>query len=323
MPIPLTPQARRAGVEVLEIIDRAIETGFLAPAPDEKACAWCDFRPVCGPTDERRVSRSSRRSRSPICSRCGGSHERRLAARRCRPTATLIRNGLDAHARRRSRRRAPARRPSWSQRILNVLATRPRAHRADRRRHLHREGGRRAEAAPPQGAREPRQRATDAAVQRATSRTRSSTSRKRTSARFTASAPTCCASGRSRRASTRCSRCSPSRGAERIFDEAFRTLAARPARGSAGRRAPRAAAQRLVARRPRRRRRPGRPAPARRRASWPSGATSTARGGAIRSIATPSCSACSRSVHELAALTARADVACAIRCISTRAPSAS
>jgi CRISPR/Cas system-associated exonuclease Cas4 (RecB family) len=57
VPIPLTPQARRAGIEVLEIIDRAIETGFLAPAPREKACAWCDYRPVCGPTAERRVSR--------------------------------------------------------------------------------------------------------------------------------------------------------------------------------------------------------------------------------------------------------------------------
>jgi CRISPR/Cas system-associated exonuclease Cas4 (RecB family) len=55
--IPLTPQARRAGIEVLEIIDRAIETGFLAPAPAEKACAWCDFRPICGPTAEFRVSR--------------------------------------------------------------------------------------------------------------------------------------------------------------------------------------------------------------------------------------------------------------------------
>jgi CRISPR/Cas system-associated exonuclease Cas4 (RecB family) len=55
--IPLTPPARRLGVEVLEIIDRAIESGFLAPAPAEKACTWCDFRPVCGPTAERRISR--------------------------------------------------------------------------------------------------------------------------------------------------------------------------------------------------------------------------------------------------------------------------
>jgi ATP-dependent helicase/nuclease subunit B len=62
--IPLTPQARRVGVEVLEIIDRAIETGFLAPAPDEKACTWCDFRPVCGPAAEHRINRF--KSRDPL-----------------------------------------------------------------------------------------------------------------------------------------------------------------------------------------------------------------------------------------------------------------
>jgi ATP-dependent helicase/nuclease subunit B len=55
--IPLTPQARRLGVEVLEIVDRAIEQGFLAPAPAEHACSWCDFRPVCGPGAERRFAR--------------------------------------------------------------------------------------------------------------------------------------------------------------------------------------------------------------------------------------------------------------------------
>ena len=53
--IPLEAQSRRLGVEVLEIIDRAIETGFLAAAPKEHACTWCDYRPVCGPTAERRV----------------------------------------------------------------------------------------------------------------------------------------------------------------------------------------------------------------------------------------------------------------------------
>jgi CRISPR/Cas system-associated exonuclease Cas4 (RecB family) len=62
--IPMTAQARRLGVEALEIIDRAIERGFLAPAPAEKACRWCDFRPVCGPTAERRVSRS--KSQDPL-----------------------------------------------------------------------------------------------------------------------------------------------------------------------------------------------------------------------------------------------------------------
>jgi ATP-dependent helicase/nuclease subunit B len=62
--IPLTPQARRLGVEVLEIIDRAIERGFLAPAPAERACTWCDFRPVCGPTAERRIGRF--KAREPL-----------------------------------------------------------------------------------------------------------------------------------------------------------------------------------------------------------------------------------------------------------------
>ena len=75
------------------------------------------------------------------------------------------------------------------------------------------------------------------------STTRCKRSRKRTSARFTASAPSCCASVRSRRASIRCSRCSPSRAA-RLFDEAFarwlQEQLARPAR----RRPPRAAPRR-------------------------------------------------------------------------------
>jgi len=55
--IPISPQARRAGIEVLEVIDRAIEAGFLAPAPSEKACTWCDFLAVCGAGAERRFTR--------------------------------------------------------------------------------------------------------------------------------------------------------------------------------------------------------------------------------------------------------------------------
>jgi CRISPR/Cas system-associated exonuclease Cas4 (RecB family) len=58
-PVPLLPQARRSGIEALEIIDRAVESGFLAAAPNERACAWCDFRPVCGPHEQARVARKS------------------------------------------------------------------------------------------------------------------------------------------------------------------------------------------------------------------------------------------------------------------------
>jgi len=51
----LTEPARRRGLEVLELIDRAIARGFLPPAPRQKACAACDFRPVCGPLEEQRI----------------------------------------------------------------------------------------------------------------------------------------------------------------------------------------------------------------------------------------------------------------------------
>lgn len=53
--IPINEANRRAGLEALEIIDRAVELGFLPAAPAERACAWCDFRPVCGPHEEKRT----------------------------------------------------------------------------------------------------------------------------------------------------------------------------------------------------------------------------------------------------------------------------
>jgi CRISPR/Cas system-associated exonuclease Cas4 (RecB family) len=55
--IPLNDSTRAQGLEVLRIIDRAVESGFLAAAPDEEACSRCDFRPVCGPGVRRRVQR--------------------------------------------------------------------------------------------------------------------------------------------------------------------------------------------------------------------------------------------------------------------------
>jgi RecB family exonuclease len=56
-PILLDERSRAAGREVLEVVDRAIETGFLAAAPTEEACDRCDFRPVCGSDVYRRVAR--------------------------------------------------------------------------------------------------------------------------------------------------------------------------------------------------------------------------------------------------------------------------
>jgi len=54
--IPINDANRRAALEALEIVDRAIELGFLPAAPADRACAWCDFRPVCGPHEEQRVA---------------------------------------------------------------------------------------------------------------------------------------------------------------------------------------------------------------------------------------------------------------------------
>lgn len=56
-PILLDERSRAAGLEALEVVDRAIETGFLAAAPTEEACDRCDFRPVCGSDVFRRVGR--------------------------------------------------------------------------------------------------------------------------------------------------------------------------------------------------------------------------------------------------------------------------
>ncbi|MDA1094171.1 MAG: PD-(D/E)XK nuclease family protein [Acidobacteria bacterium] len=55
--ITLGDTERRHGLEVLEIIDRAIEHGVVLPAPRQGACTWCDFRVVCGPWEETRVRR--------------------------------------------------------------------------------------------------------------------------------------------------------------------------------------------------------------------------------------------------------------------------
>jgi ATP-dependent helicase/nuclease subunit B len=55
--IPLNELTRAAGLEVLQVVDRAIERGFLAPAPTDDACGRCDFRPVCGQGVFQRVSR--------------------------------------------------------------------------------------------------------------------------------------------------------------------------------------------------------------------------------------------------------------------------
>jgi CRISPR/Cas system-associated exonuclease Cas4 (RecB family) len=55
--IPIDERARRLAIETLEIVDRGVEHAVLLPAPSPGACKWCDFRPVCGPDEERRLGR--------------------------------------------------------------------------------------------------------------------------------------------------------------------------------------------------------------------------------------------------------------------------
>ena len=60
-PIGLDDLIRRRGVEVLEIIDRAVEHGTLAAKPGglfgQAACDYCDFRAVCGPDEPARTKK--------------------------------------------------------------------------------------------------------------------------------------------------------------------------------------------------------------------------------------------------------------------------
>ena len=55
--IPLMGDAPKKGLEVLEIVDRAIENGALAARPAHEACKWCDFQVVCGRGEEQRTRR--------------------------------------------------------------------------------------------------------------------------------------------------------------------------------------------------------------------------------------------------------------------------
>ena len=273
-----TPRGRAS--QALEIIDRAIELGFLPAAPSERACTWCDFRPVCGPREEERVQAQGR----------GQAGRSRRAEERCddarRPTTPTPRR-RDRDALDDTLVVEAAAGTGKTTELVNRdparARDRPRDDAADRRGDVHRKSRRRAEAAAARGARAGA-RAADAGSPCAIgSRTRSRRSRKRTSTRSTASARSCCASVRSKRASIRCSRCSPSRrrtGCTRARSAPWLQDALTR---SARRASPRAAPDERPVRR--RRRRADR-SPARRRARRsPSGATFRSRGSGRRSTA--------------------------------------
>jgi CRISPR/Cas system-associated exonuclease Cas4 (RecB family) len=47
--------SRAMAAEVVSIVGRALQEGFLPAAPRHQACRWCDYRPVCGPWEEQRT----------------------------------------------------------------------------------------------------------------------------------------------------------------------------------------------------------------------------------------------------------------------------
>jgi len=57
--VPLHDGARDAIAEVARTIGAFLDGGHLPAAPAKGACRWCDYLPVCGPHEERRVRRKS------------------------------------------------------------------------------------------------------------------------------------------------------------------------------------------------------------------------------------------------------------------------
>ena len=61
--IPIDENSRNQGLEVLRIVENALAVGFLPPAPRERGCQFCDFRPVCGPYEQMRAAK---KDQSPL-----------------------------------------------------------------------------------------------------------------------------------------------------------------------------------------------------------------------------------------------------------------
>ena len=58
--VALDAETRRLTGEVVEIIGRALASGFLPARPIRDACRYCDYRPVCGPHEPERTARKPR-----------------------------------------------------------------------------------------------------------------------------------------------------------------------------------------------------------------------------------------------------------------------
>ena len=142
-PIPINDYTRGQGLQVLDHHrSRRRAAAFSPAAPAERACTWCDFRPVCGPREEERVQRKARDRLADLEALRGRCDDGRLHGRRARGAiANDLDDTLDRRGGRRHRQDHRAREPDPAR-----ARDRTSEDGGDRRRHVHREGRRRAEA---------------------------------------------------------------------------------------------------------------------------------------------------------------------------------
>jgi CRISPR/Cas system-associated exonuclease Cas4 (RecB family) len=55
--VPLDDFSRGVAGKLIENVGNALSGGFLPAAPEKDGCKWCDYRPVCGPNEEKRVTK--------------------------------------------------------------------------------------------------------------------------------------------------------------------------------------------------------------------------------------------------------------------------
>ncbi|HYM81800.1 MAG TPA: PD-(D/E)XK nuclease family protein [Candidatus Limnocylindria bacterium] len=64
--VPLDDESREAMKNVVETVAKALADGFLPAYPDKGACNWCDYRQVCGPWEESRITRKPKDRVAPL-----------------------------------------------------------------------------------------------------------------------------------------------------------------------------------------------------------------------------------------------------------------
>jgi hypothetical protein len=64
--VALDDPARTAAMQLADTIGTAVHTSFLPAYPDQGECARCDYRMVCGPHEERRITRKPGAKMAPL-----------------------------------------------------------------------------------------------------------------------------------------------------------------------------------------------------------------------------------------------------------------